>query len=91
MLCSLNHCQNITVPKNTKLKSPLLPFNELNMDNGDLSTNSIYDNYSNINFPLHHALNQVDLNTDLLDKEILTEVVLQPTKKTRTVGPHKLI
>ena len=37
MLCSLNHCQDITVSENTKLKSSLLPFEELNMDNGDLS------------------------------------------------------
>ena len=56
MLSSLNHCQDITVRENTKLKSSLLPFEELNMGNNDLSTNSEYDNHSNINFPLHHAL-----------------------------------
>ena len=61
------------------------------MDNGDLSTKSEYENRSNINFPLHHALNQVDSSTNLLDKVILTEVVLQPTKKPRSVGPHKSI
>ena len=70
MLRSLNHCQDITVHENTKLKSSLLPFKELNMNNHDLSTNSEYDNRSNINFPLHHDLNQVDLNTDLLDEVI---------------------
>ena len=77
--------------ENTKLKSSLLSFEELIMDNGDLSTESEYDNRSNINFPLHHAINQVNLNTYLLDKVILTEVVLRPTKKPRRVGPHKLI
>ena len=61
------------------------------MDNGDLLTKSVYDNRSNINFPLHHAFNQVDLNTDLLDKVTLTEVVLQPTEKPRSVGPKELI
>ena len=65
MICSLNHCQDITVRKNTKSKSSLWPFEELNMCNSDLSTNSEYDNRSNINFLLHHALNQVDSNTDL--------------------------
>ena len=65
MICSLDHCQDITVHKNTKSKSSLWPFKELNISNSDLSTNSEYDNRSNINFPLHHALNQVDLNTDL--------------------------
>ena len=90
MLCSLNHRQDITIRENTKLRSPLLPFDELNMSNGDLSTNLIYDNRYNINFPLHPALNQVDLNTDLLNEVILIEVVMQPTEKPRSVGPHKL-
>ena len=80
MLRSLNYCQDITVHENTKLKSSLLPFDELNMGNGDLSTNSEYNNCFNINFPLHHALNQVDSDTNLVDKMILTEVVLQQTK-----------
>ena len=57
MLCSLNNRQDVTVSENTKLKSSLLPFEELNMDNGDLSTNSEYDNCSNISFPLHHTMN----------------------------------
>ena len=91
MLHSLNHCQDITVHENTKLKLSLLPFKELDMGIGDLSTNSEYDNRSNINFPLHHALNQVDFNTDLLDEVILTEVVLQPTKKPRSTDPHESI
>ena len=91
MLCSLNHCQDITVQKDTKLKSSLLPFEELNMGNGDLSTNLEYDNRSNINFPLHHALNQDDSNTNLLDGVILTKIVLQQTRKPRSVDLHKSI
>ena len=76
MLCSLNHCQDITTRENTKLKSPLVPFKNLIIDNGDLLTKTKNDNCSNINFQLHHALDQVDLNTDLLEEVILTEVVL---------------
>ena len=91
MLCSLNHRQDITALEDTKLKSSLLTFEELNTRNSNLSTYSGYDNCSNINFPLHHALNQVDLNTNLLDKMILTEVILPPAKKPRSVGPHKSI
>ena len=72
MFHSINHCQDNTVHEVTQLKSPLLPVDKLNMGNGDLSTNSIYYNRSNINFPLHHDLNQVDLNTNLLDKVIST-------------------
>ena len=39
----------------------------------------------------NHTLIQVDSNTDLLNKAILTEVVTQPTKKPRSVDLHKLI
>ena len=35
-----------------------------------------------------YFLNQVDLNTNLLDNVILQQVVIQPTKKPRGVGPH---
>ena len=80
MLCSLNYNQDITVRGYTKLKSSFLPFKELNMGNNNLSTNSEYTNRSNINFPLHHTLNQIDSNTDLVDGVVLTEVVLRPTK-----------
>ena len=34
-------------------------------------------------------LNQVDLNTNLLDNVILQQVVIQPTEKPRSVGPRK--
>ena len=70
MLCSLKHCQDITVRKNTKLKASLLPYEEINIGIDHLSTNSEYNNRSSINFPLHHALNQVNSNTDLLDRVI---------------------
>ena len=49
VLRSLNHRQDITVSEDTKLKSSLLPFEELNMGNDHLSTNSEYDNRSSIN------------------------------------------
>ena len=91
ILCALTHYQDVTVRGSTNLRSFLLPFKELNMGNDHLSTNSEYNNRSSINLPLQHALNQVDLNTDLLDKVILTEVVLRPTEKPRSVGPHKSI
>ena len=39
----------------------------------------------------NHTIIQVDSNTNLLDKMILTEVVTRPTRKLRSVGPHKSI
>ena len=68
-----------------------MPFDELDMGNDHLSTNSGSNNRSIINFPFHHALNQVDSNTDLLDRVILTKVALRSTEKPRSVGPHKSI
>ena len=59
--------------------------------NNHLSTDSGYDNYSCINFPFHGTLGQVYSSTNLPYKVILTKVIIQPTKKSRSVGPHKSI
>ena len=80
ILRALNHRQDINVIASTKLKSSLLPFEELNMDNNDLSTNSEYNNRSSVNFLCHHAPKQVDSNNNLLDEVILTEVVYDQPK-----------
>ena len=85
VLCVPNLCQNVTLHGSTKLKPYLLPFEELDIGNDHLSIDSGYDNRSCINYPFYCALNQVDLSTDLLDKLILTKVVIQPTEKTRSV------
>ena len=50
-----------------------------------------YANHSCISFPFRQSLNQVDSSTDLLDKVNLTKAVPRPTKKPRSVDPHKLI
>ena len=42
-----------------------------------------------INFPSHCVLRQVLLDTNLLDNVVLWKEVVQPTKKPRSVGPHK--
>ena len=70
MLCSLNHRQDIRVRENTKLKSPLLPFDKLDIGNDHLLTDSGYDNHSCINFPFHRVLNQVNSSADLLDEVV---------------------
>ena len=91
ILRALNLRQDVTLRGPTNLKSPLLPFDELNMGNNHLSTDSGYNNHSCINFLFHRTLNQGDLSTDLLDKVILTKIVPRPTGKLRSTGPHKLI
>ena len=91
MLCAIICRQDAIIRRSTRFKLSLLYFNELNIDNNHLSTNSEYDDHSCINFPLQFALNQVDSATDLLDDVVLTEVVIRPTEKPRSVGPHKSI
>ena len=61
------------------------------MNNDHLSTNSKYNDHSVLNFPVQFTLNQVDSTTNLLDGVILTEVVIRPTEKPRSVSPHKWI
>ena len=82
--------QDDIICRSTRFKLSLLHFNELNMNNNHLSTNSEYNDHSVLNFPLQFTPNQVDSTTNLLDKVVLTEVVLQPTEKPRSVGPHRL-
>ena len=57
MLHATIRCQGDTVHRSTRFKSSLLHFNELDIDNNHLSTNSEYDDHSGINFPLQFAIN----------------------------------
>ena len=83
--------QDDSICRFTRFRPSLFHFNEFDMNNNHLSTNSTYDNHSILNFPLQFIPNQVDSTTDLLDEVVLTEVVMRPTKKPRSVGPHKSI
>ena len=91
MLCAIICRHDDIICRSTRFKLSLVHFKELDIDNNHLLTNSEYNDCSVINFPLQFALNQVDSTTDMLDNMILTEVVLRPTKKQRSVGPHRLI
>ena len=62
--------------------SPYLPSDELNLCNDYIFIDSKYNDQC--------FFNQVDSNTNLLDNVILRQVVMQPTKKPRSVGSHKL-
>ena len=84
-------CQDNIICRSTRFKLSLLHFNKLDINNNHVLTNSEYNNHSILNFPLQFTPNQVDSTTNLLDNVVLTEVVLRPTEKPRSVGPHKLI
>ena len=63
MMCNIICCQDAIIRRSTKFKLSLVHFNKLDIDNNYLSTDSEYDDYSGINFPLQFALNQVDSTT----------------------------
>ena len=89
MFCVINLCQNAYLRGSTEMKPPFLPFDEPNQCNDYILRDSEYIDRFYINFPCHYNLNQVHLDTNLLNNFILTKVVLQTTKKTRSTGPHK--
>ena len=90
MFCAINLCQNAILQRATKMKPPFLPFDELNLCNDCILWDSEYIDRFCINFSYYCVLNQVDLDTNLLDNVILRKVILRPTTKPRSVGPHKL-
>ena len=92
MLEATTRCRGDIIHRSTRFKLSLIHFNKLNVNNNHLSTKLEYnDHYSVLNFPLQFTPTQVDSTTNLLDDVVLTKVVLRPTKKRRSVGPHKSI
>ena len=91
MLCAIIHCQDAIVCRSTRFMLSLLHFNKLDIDNNHVSTNLEYDDHFGINLPLQFTLNQVGYTSNLLDNVVLTEVVLPPTERPRSVGSHKSI
>ena len=89
MLKATIRCQDDIICRSTRSKSSLLYFDKLDIDNNHLLIDSEHNDHSVPNFPLQFAPNQVDSTTDLLDNVVLTKVVIRPTEKPRSVGPHK--
>ena len=84
-------CKDDIIRRSSRFKLSLLHFNEFDMNNNHLSVNLTNNYHAILNFTFQFTPNHVDLTTNLLNKVILTEVIMQPTKKPRTVGPHKSI
>ena len=91
MICADRSYQDDIIRRSTRFKPPLLHSNEFDMNYNHLSVDSTHTGHSILNFPPQFTSNQVDSTTNLFDKVVLTEVVLRPTKKPRSVGPHKSI
>ena len=89
MICAINLCQDATYHEYMGVEPPFLPDGELDLCNNYVLKDLDYIDCFRINFPCHCVLDQVDSDTDLLDNVLLTKNILQSTKKTRSVGPHK--
>ena len=68
----------------TKMKLSFLSFDEPNVCNDYIFMDPEYSDCF-----CHCLLNHVDLNMDLLDNGLLMKVIVRPTKKPRSGGPHK--
>ena len=82
MIHEIKHCHNTSLWNSTRMLPPLIPFDEPNLYNNCIFINPEYNNWL-------HFLNQVDSNTDLLDNMTLHQVVIQLTKKPKSVGQNK--
>ena len=66
-----------------KMNPPFLSFDEPNLCNHYIFMDPEYsDRFCSF-------FNQIDSNTNLLDNILSTKVIVRPTKKPRSVGPHK--
>ena len=89
MICAINFCQDAAHQKYMEVKLPFLSYGEPDLCNNYILKDPVYIDYFLINFPYHCVLNQVDSDKYMLDNVVLRKDVLQPTKKPRSVGPHK--
>ena len=91
MIHATTCCQIDNIHRSTRFKSSLLHFNKLDVNSIHLSTNLEYNDHLILIYPPRFTHNQVDSTTDLFDDVDLNEVILRPTEKPRSVGPHKSI
>ena len=81
MLRANIRCQDDIVYWSTRFKPSLLHFNKFDINNNYVFVNPTYNDHSILNFPLQFTPNHVDSTTNLLDKVVLTEVVMRLMKK----------
>ena len=87
MLCAI-HCRQNHQDKN-KINQSILSYDEPDLCNDYISKEPGSNNRFCINFPLNCVLAHVLLNTNPLDNVDLWKEVIQPTRKPKSIGPHK--
>ena len=84
------HCRQVAEHlESIKMSQHVLPYNEPDLYNDYITKESDYMDRFCINFPCHCVLGHVLLDSDSLNNLGPWKEVVQPTKKPRSVGPHK--
>ena len=90
MICAISHCKDAELRKCIEVTQPLPPPEVPDLCNNFISKESDYIDRFCINFPRHCAFGHVFLDYNPLNDVDSWKEVVWPTKKPRSVGPHKL-
>ena len=89
MLHAIYCCQNTNCQEHNNISQPFLPYVEPDLCNNYISKElGNYDCFC-INFPCHCVLGHVLSDMDPLNDMNSWKEVVRPTKKPRSIGPHK--
>ena len=84
------HCRQVAEHLNlSDLSQHILPYDEPDLYNDFITKEPDYKDRFNPNFPRHCVLGHVLLDSDPLNNLGPWQEVVRPTKKPKSVGPHK--
>ena len=89
MIRALHRCQVREQLYLSNLNQHILPYDEPNLYNDFITKDTSQPSRFIINFPCHCVLGHVLSDSDPLDDLGPWKEVVGPTKKSRSVGPHK--
>ena len=89
MICAIHRRQVAEHLESIEVSQHILPYDEPDLYNNYISKDLDYIDCFTINFPRHCVLGHVLLDSDPLDELGSWTEVVRPTKKPRSVGPHK--
>ena len=90
MICVIHCCQVAEHLESIEVSQHILPYDEPDLYNDYISKEPDYMDFFCINFLRHCVLGHILLDSNLLDDLGSWKEVVQPTKKPRSVGLHKL-
>ena len=90
MICAIHHRQVAEHLESIEVSQHIWPYDEPDLYNNYLFKEPDYMDRFCINYPRHCVLEHVLTDSDPLNDLGSWKEVVQPTKKPRSVGPHKL-